>query len=268
MARKSRLAKSRQRSNLLWGLVALTLVTIVMGAAAWWWRQRQPTIDPVTLCPVTGPIGHTILLVDKTDPLNLAQKAAFDLLISDLVEHKTPKGYLLSIFVLGDEFKANTTPLVELCNPGDDAGHSDLTENTKQLRRQYKEKFLKPVFDQTEQLLSITPANESPILEMLQMVSLTSLQKHHVDGPKQLIVMTDLMQNSKQLSWYKGVPDFERFSDTVFAQKTKILFKDVDVHIDLLQNAPALQKQNLFDFWRQYFKKAGAASVEIEALPG
>jgi hypothetical protein len=64
------------------------------------------------------------------------------------------------------------------------------------------------------------------------------------------------------------VPDFERFSDTAYAQKTKILFQDVDVHIDLLQNAPALQKQSLLDFWRQYFKKAGAASVEIVALPG
>jgi hypothetical protein len=268
MARKSRLARHRQRNNLLLGVMALVLVSSVMGAAAWWWRQRQPTLDAASLCPLSGPIGHTILLVDKTDPLNLAQKAAFDLLISDLVEHKTPKGYLLSIFVLGDDFKANTQPLVELCNPGDDAGHSDLTENTKQFRRQYKEKFIQPVRNQTEQLLGIAPANESPILEMLQMVSLTSLQKHHVDGPKKLIVMTDLMQNSKQLSLYKGVPDFERFSDTAFAQKTKILFQDVEVRIDLLQNAPALQKQNLLTFWQMYFKKAGAASVDIVPLPG
>lgn len=268
MARRSRLAKARERNNWVLGVLALVVVGAVMGGAAWWWGQRKASLDPITLCPVSGPFGHNVLLVDKTDPLNMAQKAAFDLRITDLIEKKTPKGYLLSIYVLGDDFKANAAPLVELCNPGDATGHSELTENLKQLQRQYKEKFIQPVQSLTTQLLSVTPANESPILEMLQMVSLTSLQKHQVDGPKSLYVMTDLMQNSKQLSLYRGVPNFERFAETLFAQKTKIDFKDVEVHIDFLQNAPELQKQSVFDFWQQYFKKAGAASVSIVPLPG
>lgn len=268
MVRRSRLAKARQRNNWVLGVLALLVVGAVLGGTAWWWGQRKASLDPITLCPAAGPLGHNVLLVDKTDPLNMAQKAAFDLRISDLIEKKTPKGYLLSIYVLGDDFKANAAPLVELCNPGDATGHSELTENLKQLQRQYKDKFIQPVHSLTTQLLSVTPANESPILEMLQMVSLTSLQKHQVDGPRALYVMTDLMQNSKQLSMYQGVPNFERFAQTLFAQKTKIDFKDVDVHIDYLQNAPAQQKQGVFDFWQHYFKKAGAASVAIVPLPG
>jgi len=115
MARKSKAARSRQRSNILLGSLALLLVIFVMGATAWWWSQKRNTLDPKTLCPVDGPLGHNILLVDKTDPLNLAQKSAFDLLVTDLVSNKTPPGYLLSIFVLGDDFVAQTKPLVELC---------------------------------------------------------------------------------------------------------------------------------------------------------
>jgi hypothetical protein len=206
--------------------------------------------------------------VDKTDPLNLAQKAAFDLLVTDLVSNKTPPGYLLSIFVLGDDFVAQTKPLVELCNPGDGKGHNELTENIKQLNRQYKDRFLSPIFDQSTQLLSIAPAQESPILEMLQMVSLNSIQKHHVDGPKTLIVLSDLLQNSKQLNMYRGMPAFQEFSNTSYAHKTQINFQGVDIQIHYLQNSPILQVDKLFLFWREYFKASGSKSLDLIALPG
>lgn len=268
MARKSKAARSRQRSNILLGSLALLLVISVMGATAWWWSQKRNTLDPKTLCPVDGPLGHNILLVDKTDPLNLAQKAAFDLLVTDLVSNKTPPGYLLSIFVLGDDFVAQTKPLVELCNPGDGTGHNELTENIKQLNRQYKERFLNPIFEQSTQLLSIAPAQESPILEMLQMVSLNSIQKHHVDGPKTLVVLSDLLQNSKQLNMYRTSPAFEEFATTTYAQKTRINFQGVDVQVHYLQNSPSLQVDKLFRFWREYFKASGAKSLDLTALPG
>ena len=268
MARKSKSAKSRQRSHILFGSLASLLVIAVMGATVWWWSQKRQTTDPQTLCPVDGPIGHQILLVDKTDPLNMAQKAAFDLLVTDLVVHKTPPGYLLSIFVLGDDFAQQAKPLVELCNPGDSAGHNVLTENLKQITRQYKDRFLTPIFEQSAQLLSVSPAQESPILEMLQMVSLTSIQRNHVEGPKTLVVLSDLLQNSKQLNMYKNTPTFEEFIGTAYAQKTKINFQDVDIQIHYLQNSPSLQKDKLFQFWQGYFKAAGAKSVSMVALPG
>ena len=185
-----------------------------------------------------------------------------------MVSNKTPPGYLLSIFVLGDDFVTQTMPLVELCNPGDGRGHNELTENIKQLNRQYKDRFLNPIFEQSTQLLSIAPAQESPILEMLQMVSLNSIQKHHVDGPKTLIVLSDLLQNSKQLNMYKALPTFEQFTSTAYAHKTQINFQGVDIQIHYLQNSPNLQVDTLFRFWKEYFKAAGSKTVALEALPG
>ena len=100
------------------------------------------------------------------------------------------------------------------------------------------------------------------------MVNLNSLRKHDVNGPKELIVLSDLLQNSKQLSMYKSTPDFEAFNATVYAQKTKVNFEGVDIKVHLLQNAPQLQKQNLFDFWKSYFSNSGASTFELTALPG
>jgi len=268
MARASKSSKMRQRNNILIGTFSLLLVIASLAAFGWWWNQKKSGIDPNTLCPLQGPLGHNILLVDKTDPLNLAQKAAFDLLVTDLVTNKTPPGYLLSIFVLGDDFLTQVKPLVELCNPGDSKGHDELTENLKKINKQYKDRFLTPIFDQSTLLLGASPAQESPILEMLQMVSLNSIQPRNVSGPKTLIILTDLLQNSKQLNMYKAVPTFEQFSNTVYARKTQINFKDVDIQIHYLQNTPSLQVDKLFTFWKEYFKAAGAKSLDMVALPG
>jgi hypothetical protein len=268
MVRRSKVARSRQRSNIFLGSVAFVMVIFVLGASVWWWSQKRTANDPKTLCPLDGPLGHNILLVDKTDPLNLAQKAAFDLLVTDLISHKTPPGYLLSIFVLGDDFVAQTKPLVELCNPGDGKGHNELTENIKQLNRMYKDRFLNRIFEQSTQLLSIAPAKESPILEMFQMVSLNAIQKHQVDGPKTLVILSDLLQNSRQLNMYKGLPNFSQFANTAYAQKTQINFKDVDIQIHYLRNSPDLQGENLSLFWKEYFKAAGSKSFSLVALPG
>ena len=105
MARKSKLVRSRQRHNLFLGTLSLLVVMALVGGAVWWWSQKKVGVDPVTLCPSSGPLGHNVLLIDKTDPFNLPQKAAFDLLVTDLVTKQTPPGYLLSIYVLDDDFK-------------------------------------------------------------------------------------------------------------------------------------------------------------------
>ena len=268
MVRKSKSARNRQRMNLLLGSVSLLVVMGLASGAFWWWSQKKSGIDPVTLCPLSGPLGHNILLIDKTDPFNLPQKASFDLIVNDLVNKQTPPGYLLSIYILGDDFKTQTKPLVELCNPGDAKGHSELTENTKQLTRQYKERFLKPVAEQTTQLLSINSAQESPILEMIQMVNLNSIQRHNVDGPKQLIVLSDLLQNSKPLSMYREIPAYADFAKTDYAGKTRIGFAGVEVEVWLLQNTTGEKQKRLADFWQRYFLENKAVSFKLEPLPG
>jgi hypothetical protein len=67
---------------------------------------------------------------------------------------------------------------------------------------------------------------------------------------------------------YKSTPDFDAFSTTAYAQKTKPNFEGVDIKVHLLQNAPHLQKQNLFEFWKKYFLNSGASKFELIALPG
>jgi hypothetical protein len=269
MARISRRAKNRQRSQWLLGALALLMVIAVIAASLWWWTQRhdQP-LNPITMCPESGPLGHQLIVIDTTDPLSLAQKSALDLQVTQLAEQDTPKGYMLSVFALGQDFANDAKPLIELCNPGNSQGHNQLTENIKQLDKRYQKDFLQPIFALTQSLLDTEPAKQSPLLEMMQMVSLNSLQKHHISGPRSMIFVTDLLQNSPQLSMYQDTPDFERFNQTYFANKTRIRFDGVDVKVLVLLHSSTLQKERLYEFWRRYFKAAGANSVQIDLLPG
>ena len=268
MVRKSRQARQRQRSHWLAGGIALLVVIAVAAGTLWWWTHQKPPLDADNLCPSQGPLGHHVLLIDTTDPLNDAQKAAFDLILTRLAERDTPPGYLVSVFVLGDHFKTDAKPLIELCNPGDAQGHSQLTENLRQIQRRYRDRFLQPLFAQTAQMLRNESARESPILEMLQMVSLNAIEKRDVSGPRRLIVLSDLLQNSKALSMYRDIPNYDTFAQTDYARKTRIGFQDVEVEIWLLQNASGEKQKRLREFWQRYFLGNGAASFKLEPLPG
>jgi hypothetical protein len=268
MARRSRQARNRQRSYWLIASMSLLVVVAVIAGTLWWWTHQKPPLDANTLCPSSGPLGHQVLLIDTTDPLNDAQKAAFDLILTRLAEKETPPGYLVSVFVLGDQFKTDAKPLVELCNPGDAQGHSQFTENLKQIQRRYRDRFLQPLFAQTAQMLRTEPAKESPILEMLQMVSLNAIAKRDVDGPRRLIVLSDLLQNSKPLSMYRDVPSYDDFAKSDYARKTRISFEGVEVEVWLLQNASGEKQKRLSEFWQRYFLDNGAVGFKLEPLPG
>jgi hypothetical protein len=250
------------------GLLAFAAALAIAGGAPWaWWSHRSPSLD-AQMCPPGGPTGHIVLLVDKTDPLTFTQKQAFQQRLRDLVARRTPPGTLLSVFVLGEDFRATARPLVELCNPGSGAGASPLTANPAQLERQYDDRFIAPLMAETEALQSATPAHWSPLFEMLQMVGINAFEARDVKGPRRLVVMSDLLHNTPELSMYRGIPDFEAFSRTAYGVKTEARLPGVQVELDVLMNTPALQTRRLVEFWEPWFDRAGARVVRVDPLEG
>ena len=132
MAQFGRRARQRRTKELILGTVALAAVLGVVASVTYFMMTRPDGLDNETLCPAKGPTGHYVLLVDKTDPLTFTQKEAFGVTLRELIEKRTPEGYLLSVFVLGEDFKENAKPLVELCNPGTGQDKSELTANLRQ----------------------------------------------------------------------------------------------------------------------------------------
>lgn len=268
MAQLGRRARQRRTKEIVFGALAILLVLGVVSGVTYFLMSRPAGLDKETLCPANGPIGHYVLLVDKTDPLNFTQREAFTVTLRELIERQIPEGYLLSVFVLGDDFKENAKPLVELCNPGTGQDKSELTANLRQLKKQYQEGFLDPLFKQSEALMAAQPAKFSPIFEMMQLVAINGFRKHAVKGERRLVVMSDMLHNTPQFSMYKGPVDYPAFASSTYGQKAKLELRGVQVEIHYLMNTPQLQTKRNLKFWEDYFENAGARIVAVRPLEG
>lgn len=268
MARLSKRARAQRRRDIALSVLMLLLITLIAIAVAYQFTHRSAGLDPETLCPLSGPKGHYALLVDKTDPLSFTQRTALETLLEDLVERKIPQGYLVSVFVMGEDYKANAKPLVEICNPGTGEDQSELTANLKQLKRQYNKKFITPLMQQMQSMVSDQSGKYSPIFEMIQMVSLASFQRHSVQGERRLLIISDLLHNTPELSLYKKVPSIEDFLASDYGKRTYVNLKDVQIELYLLFNTPQYQSEELTDFWQSFFSKTGASMASITPMPG
>jgi hypothetical protein len=263
-------SRAKRRNTFIWiaavGLLAATAVIVAWVITTQ--VSRDPPLDQTTMCPAAGPLGHIVLLVDKTDPLNFTQRQAFSVAMKELVETKVPEGHLLSIFVLGEKFEQSAVPLIELCNPGSDVGKSELNANLKRLRKKYEERFVRPLEDATKALLAEEPAKASPIFEMLQLVGINGFRKHAVKGPKRLVLFSDMLHNTTQFSMYAGPADFDLYEATDYAKKTRAELKDVEVELHYLMTTPRLQTRRNQVFWERYFNRAGARLSDVRRVEG
>lgn len=263
-------AKAKRRDTMMWvaGVALLIVTAAVVAWVVYTQVSRDPPLDKVTMCPASGPLGHIVLLVDKTDPLNFTQRQAFSLAMKELVETKVPEGHLLSVFVLGERFEQSALPIIELCNPGSDVGKSELSANLKRLRRQYEERFVRPLEDAAKALVAEEPAKASPIFEMLQLVGINGFRKHAVKGPKRLVLVSDMLHNTPQFSMYAGPAEFELFESTDYAKRTQSELRDVSVELHYLMTTPRLQTRRNQVFWERYFERAGARLSEVRRVEG
>lgn len=268
MAQRGRRAQERQRKERYLVIIVFSVVISVLVGVGYYRMSTPKELNPETMCPEAGPTGHYVLLVDKTDPLTFTQKQSFKVILKELIEKRIPDGYLLSVFVLGEDFKENAVPVAELCNPGNGAKKSEWTDNIKKLRLQYEERFVEPLLKQSDALLASQPAKASPIFEMLQLVGINAFRKHDVKGERRLIIMSDMLHNTPQLSMYKGPIEYSAFSESDYGKRAQLELRDVEVELHYLMNAPQLQTKRNVKFWEDYFNKAGARIVAVRPLEG
>ncbi len=268
MSQMGQSAKKRSNKQFSIAIALFVIAIFIVVGIPLYINSRPPGLDQTTLCPKNGPLGHVVLLVDKTDPLNFIQKKAFKERLKDFVEEQTPEGYLLSVFVLDEDFKATAEPLIELCNPGTGSDKSEFTANLKKLKRQYKERFLDPLLNQADNLIAAQPVKTSPIFEMIQLVNINAFHKHNVKGKRRLIIISDMLHNTSQFNMYKDQLDFDALIASDYGCKIQLDLQGVDVELHYLMHTPNLQNKRNLKFWEDYFNKAGSRIVVVRPLEG
>lgn len=269
MTSRSRAALRRRRRHILGGLIALAVALAVAGAAAFlWFGGRDGELDPASLCPRTGPKGHAVLLVDRTDPFNFTQSQALLQYLGEFGRGKVGEGELLSVFVLGEDFTRDAQPVFQMCNPGRGEGRSLWTANPEQLRRRFEARFLAPMTELAGRLRGGAQAPRSPIMEMLQLVAINGFRAQGVAGPRRLYVVSDMLQNTDGYSQYREEADFQRFRASPLFPKLRAELAGVQVELAYLLTNPPRQTRRHVQFWEDYFRDMGAILVAVRPLEG
>jgi hypothetical protein len=268
MARTGRRARDRDRHTLILIVIGLLFIAAVAGVIVYFKQTADEPINAQTMCPKSGPLGHTVLLVDKSDPMSFTQRKDFNVLYGGIINKRVPKGHLLSVYALSSDFKETADPLIELCNPGDGSDVDVKTGNPEKVAKVFREKYVQPMLERSLELVTDKPGKASPLFEMLQLVSITGFRKHDVKGEKRLIIVSDMLHNTPQYSMYKGIPKFKDFTKTPYGARAMTDLANVEVELYILMHTPHLQRADLAYFWEQYVAHAKGKLREVTPIKG
>ena len=238
------------------GLVLLALIPVIVSITA-------VPFDEETLCPKEQDYGHTVILVDKTDPLTPTQATLVRRLV-DRVKSSMTLFEKLSIFVLDDLNYSFPEPRFALCNPGSGENASPLYQNPSLMERRFEEKFGEPLDKALDGIKLGDTRPNSPIMEMIASVStLKDFQPSKEN--RRLIIFSDMLQHMPDYSHYSSKLDYDAFKGTDYARRQLVNLEGVQVRIIYLVRKNAIQRQTNRHglFWEKYFERLGARLDEI-----
>lgn len=264
MARPRRRRSSRRSrhgggsSIILYVLGALIAVGL-LGAAIFYRGQteQEMAVNPETLCPAaTGPVAMTAILFDLTDPLSAAQsKQLLQLIEKEIADASIGTQFTMGIVSEEPDAWGATAPL---CKPRSGTDVSTLTQNVSLVEKRYEQQFLAPLHDNIQRMISSTGADHSPIMEAMQTLIADTPGYLTFAGPRKVIVISDLLQNSDAMSFYRG-DDWQSFAASPDFLRLNRGLGEVDVVVFAVPRNVAKIKdpRAIEDFWVHYFDAQG-----------
>ena len=192
------------------------------GALAYFYfsTPERPVLDPQSLCPVAGPHGITVVLVDTSDDLTETTRREVLGQLDDMIT-TLPPFYKLDIRVL-DIAGTKSRSLFSKCNPGDGAGLSEWTDNPRIARLRWIEDFRKPAADAVKNSVATAKSNSSPIMAAIQDIAIGEFSSAASESArKTLYVISDMIEYTRDYSQYPRAGDlsFQRYKQSAAYMK-------------------------------------------------
>ena len=205
--RKQRRRTARRKeaaSGIVWGMVLAVLAAgcLAGGYVAWRYASTRIVLDDSTLCPEQGPTGTFAVLLDLTDPLTSPQSAR----LATLMEHRVARlsaGTLVSFGVVSSDASRRGS-LFAACHPGDGSAASQVYENPGLIRARFDREFMTPLRSALDETIRAATEDTSPIMESLQALLAETPAFETATGLREIVIVSDLLQNSETLSFYRG----------------------------------------------------------------
>ena len=238
------------------GIALIFLALAALGALALFYFSvtPKPRLDTASLCPVDGPQGITVVLVDTSDDLpQPAQREGLGMLEDQIPA--LPAYYKLDVRVL-DIAGGRSRSLFSRCNPGDGTGLSEWTDNPRLARMRWLDDFRQPAKDAVKSSLSSASSKSSPIMGAIQDIAIDQFSSSAAEKiEKKLIVISDMLEFTPLYSQYPGAGDlsYQRFKRSAAYLKFRTDLHDAHVKIEYVQQTQvAIDSVKHIEFWKEW----------------
>lgn len=202
-------------------------------------------------------------VVDVTDSLTGPQADRLEDRLQRLVETQLKPGDVVTVWALGQSAEGPLQRVLRLHVPPRNG--NPLYQNPREMLEDYEIRFSRPVHAFMASLPTVTPARWSPILEAIG--ALAELPELHSAGERQLLLASDLQQHSRLASFLSRQPTFAAFRRTRAGRELPDLHGVVVKVLVIPRPGQDLRLEaGRAHFWSEYFRTAGASSVELERL--
>ncbi len=259
----------------LGGALLLLLAIISGGALSYFYfsAPEQPVLDPQTLCPVKGPQGITVVLVDTSDDLPETTRREVLGQLDDMIT-TLPPFYKLDIRLL-DIAGVRSRSLFAKCNPGDGAGLSEWTDNPRIARLRWIEDFRKPAAQAVKSSVAAAQSTSSPIMAAIQDIAIGEFSGTAAEKAKKtLYIISDMIEYTKEYSQYSRAGDlsFQRYKQSAAYLKFRTDLHGATVIIRYVTRQaggqPLLDGTKHMEFWKTWIEDNRGAFGGVKRLQG
>jgi hypothetical protein len=270
---RSRRRKSRSsgRTGAIVGGVCLLVASVALiGGFGYLYARAssQGKIDKETLCPIDGPVAVNAFLIDTTDPISkttlIDVKNRFTKAVASI-----PVGGLLEIYGLTEK-PGELVKMFEGCNPGDGSTVDQWTNNPARRQRQWEEAFRKPLEEVEGKIPDGQAGNASPIMAAIQNIKLAVFDRFGKPGtPKQLIVVSDMIEHTKIYSQYKSGIGYDAYLQSAANDEYRTSLDGIDVAIWYVdREAKPFSGRDHLEFWAEWIQRSHGNMLPSPRLEG
>jgi hypothetical protein len=259
MSRLSRRDRSRNKGRIagwIYGCFGgAIIVSIVIFAGAITLSKRAT--DRATACPTDHYDSISAILVDLTDQVRPSQAAALRNALLK-TRNDVPQFGRLEIYPLRSVAKTTLDTLFAGCSPGSGRDVSSwLYGNPELADHLWQKQFADKVDKVLNDIQNLPQGSNSPLLEGIQSVAVTAFGAPTVKttADKRLVIISDMIHYTTDLSMYQGAPAFDRFKTTQYYTKIKPFLRgaNVDIFLIVRDTRRNVQQPPLLKFWVDFF---------------
>jgi len=262
---------TKSSGALVWlsvGVLVLVVLGGLVGAALI--TGKADRYNETTLCNVKGPSAVTAILIDATDGINAVQRRAV-LNRLNRINRQLVANERVDVFEVSPTADP-LTPIFSMCRPVSADETSELTGNRRLAQKRFNETFNPQLEAALMKLLDQRPAPNSPIIEAVRAAVVASFLATDVPdtAPRRLVIVSDMLQHSENISHYEGLPEFDAFKSSPAYEQTASDLTGAEVTVLYLKRPAAadVQGRRHADFWVFWFDALGADDVNSIPIEG